>query len=153
MKPLQYMVSSFTQCVSQKPKTHPCFICHTLISIYPQALYFLPPTCNPNSLTALHSLQVSPKPKPSSFPAYNHVTKWTSRLLPFQPHFKVLSRVPEQLWLHWFPFYFSNKPSSLPSQDSALLSSAWNTNSHSDSSHVWFHLILPDPAPLDFYLL
>lgn len=61
-----------TQCLSQKPKTHPWFIFLGLSHpIYPQVLYFLPPTHTPNSFMAFHSLQVSPKSKPSSSLVHN----------------------------------------------------------------------------------
>lgn len=90
------MVSSSTQCLSQKPKNHPWFIFVTLS--YPTKLYFLPLTCISNSCVAPHSLQVPSKPKPSSSLAYNHVPKWTGPFLPLQSHFKVLCHYP-----HNFP--------------------------------------------------
>lgn len=86
------MVSSSTQCLSQKLKNHPWFI--FVILSYPTKLCFLPPTCTPNSCAALHSLQVPSKLKPSSSLAYNHVPKWTGPFLPLQSHFKVPCHYP-----------------------------------------------------------
>lgn len=108
--------------------------------IYPQVLYFLPPTCIPNSFKVLHSYQVHPS---LSHHHFLLITIRTGPFLPLQTHLKVPSRssVIHTTSAHWFPSCSSNEPSSWPSQECVFLSSAWNTNSYSN---------YPDPRPLRF---